>query len=257
MLETIIIKGARQHNLKNIDLELPRRAVIVITGVSGSGKSSLAFDTIYAEGQRRYIESLSTYARQFIEKLERPDVDEISGISPTIAIRQKNTVTSARSTVGTATEIYDYLRLLFARLGKTICPVCGIEVRSYSPSEVAKEIVSVFDDERIYILLPIGVMNAKNWATRREYYLSRGHNRLLVDGKPVRIEDFKLSRKQEAEISILLDRVAASEANRSRIAEAVELAYRESESRVAVMDIAGERIFSFTHTPACSKCGRK
>lgn len=256
MLDTITIRGARQHNLKNVDLELPRRAVIVVTGVSGSGKSSLAFDTIYAEGQRRYIESLSTYARQFIEKLERPDVDEISGISPTIAIRQKNTVTSARSTVGTATEIYDYLRLLYARLGRTICPECDIEVRSYSPSEVAKEIVSRFDGERIYILLPIGFMTGKQWSTRRDYYLSRGYSRLLVEGSPVRIEDFTLKTSREKEIFILLDRVAASGKNRSRIAEAVELAYRESEGRVAVVDTEGKQSLNFTHTPACSVCGK-
>jgi excinuclease ABC subunit A len=256
MLDTIIIRGARQHNLKNIDLELPRRSVIVVTGVSGSGKSSLAFDTIYAEGQRRYIESLSTYARQFIEKLERPDVDEISGISPTIAIRQKNTVTSARSTVGTATEIYDYLRLLFARLGRTICPVCDIEVKSYTPSEVAGEIVGRFDGERIYILLPIGNMNGKRWLSRREYYLSRGYNRLLIDGNPVRIEDFTMKAKQEKDISILLDRVEASRENRSRIAESVELAYRESEGRVSVIDTEGKRSLGFTHMTTCTSCGR-
>jgi len=256
MLDTIIIRGARQHNLKDVDLELPRRSVIVVTGVSGSGKSSLAFDTIYAEGQRRYIESLSTYARQFIEKLERPDVDEISGISPTIAIRQKNTVTSARSTVGTATEIYDYLRLLYARLGKTVCPVCDVEVKSYSPSEVAGEIVARFNGERIHILLPIGGMSGKRWSSRREYYVSRGYSRLFVDGNPVRIEDFTLKQKQEKELFILLDRVEASVENRSRIAEAVELAYRESEGRVSVVDSEGSRTLSFTHAPTCSSCGR-
>jgi excinuclease ABC subunit A len=256
MLDTIVIRGARQHNLKDVNLELPRRSVIVVTGVSGSGKSSLAFDTIYAEGQRRYIESLSTYARQFIEKLDRPDVDEISGISPTIAIRQKNTVTSARSTVGTATEIYDYLRLLYARLGTTICPVCDIEVKSYSPSEVAGEIVAQFEGERIYILLPIGGMNGKRWQTRREYYLSRGFNRMLIDGIPVRIDDFTLKAKQEKDIFILLDRLEASAKNRSRIAESVELAYRESEGRVSVVDTGGKRTLGFTHTSTCSNCGR-
>ncbi len=256
MLDTIIIRGARQHNLKDIDLELPRRNVIVVTGVSGSGKSSLAFDTIYAEGQRRYIESLSTYARQFIEKLERPDVEEISGISPTIAIRQKNTVTSARSTVGTATEIYDYMRLLFARLGKTICPVCNIEVRSYTPSEVAGEIVADFEGERVFLLLPIGTIDGKSWPSRREYYLSRGYNRLLVDGEPVRIEDFELKAGKKKDIFVLLDRVEASERHRSRIAESVELAYRESEGRVSVVDIEGKRSLGFTHTSTCSSCGR-
>jgi excinuclease ABC subunit A len=256
MLDRIIIRGARQHNLKNIDLELPRRKIIVVTGVSGSGKSSLAFDTIYAEGQRRYIESLSTYARQFIEKLDRPDVDEISGISPTIAIRQKNTVTSARSTVGTATEIYDYLRLLFARLGKTICPECGIEVRSFSPSEVAGEIVERFGGDRVYLLLPVGTVSGDGWAIKREYFRSRGFMRLLVDGEPVRIDDFAMKKKEEKEIFVLLDRVAADSRNRARIAEAVELAYRETEGTVEVTDAAGKLRYNFTHAHTCSSCGR-
>jgi excinuclease ABC subunit A len=256
MLDTIIIRGARQHNLKNIDLELPRREIIVITGVSGSGKSSLAFDTIYAEGQRRYIESLSTYARQFIEKLDRPDVDEISGISPTIAIRQKNTVTSARSTVGTATEIYDYLRLLFARLGKTICPTCGIEVKSYSPSEVAGEIISLFDGLRVYVLLPVGSVSGADWPLKREYFQSRGYARLLVDGEPIRIEDFTMKKKEERGLYILLDRVEANDANRARIADAVELAYREATGRVEVADVSMEKKYGFTHAYTCSSCGR-
>ena len=141
---TLIIRGAREHNLKDVDVELPHRKIIAVTGVSGSGKSSLAFDTIFAEGQRRYIESLSTYARQFIEKLSRPDLDAIEGISPTIAIRQKNTVTSARSTVGTATETYDYLRLLYARAGRIHCPDCGERVRSWTPTDVAEETLRLF-----------------------------------------------------------------------------------------------------------------
>jgi excinuclease ABC subunit A len=256
MQDTIIIRGARQHNLKNIDLELPRRNVIVVTGVSGSGKSSLAFDTIYAEGQRRYIESLSTYARQFIEKLERPDVDDISGLSPTIAIRQKNTVTSARSTVGTATEIYDYLRLLFARLGRTICPACNVEVKSYSPSEVAAEIVGRFAGKRLYLLLPIGTVNGKQWPAKREYFISRGYSRLLADGEPVRIEEFSMKQREERLLFVLLDRVTASAENRSRIAEAVELAYRETEGKVEVRDLAGKQSLNFTHMPTCSSCGR-
>lgn len=256
MLDRIIIRGARQHNLKNVDLELPRRQIIVITGVSGSGKSSLAFDTIYAEGQRRYIESLSTYARQFIEKLDRPDVDEISGISPTIAIRQKNTVTSARSTVGTATEIYDYLRLLFARLGKTICPECGIEVKSFSPSEVAGEIIERFGGKRVYVLLPVGSVSGADWPLKREYYQSRGYTRLLVGGEPLRIEEFSMKARGEEELFILLDRVAADEKNRARIADAVELAYRESVGRVEVTDVALENRYGFTHAYTCSSCGR-
>ncbi len=256
MLDRIIIRGARQHNLKDVDLELPRREIIVVTGVSGSGKSSLAFDTIYAEGQRRYIESLSTYARQFIEKLDRPDVDEISGISPTIAIKQKNTVTTARSTVGTATEIYDYLRLLFARLGKTICPVCGIEVKSFSPSEVAGEIIERFKGVRVYMLLPVGIVSGVDWPLKREYFQSRGYTRLLVDGEPVRIDDYSMKKREEKEIFVLLDRIAAEKGNRARIAEAVELAYREAGSRVEVTDVALKNRYGFTHAHTCSICRR-
>jgi excinuclease ABC subunit A len=253
----IIIRGARQHNLTGIDLELPRRKVIVITGVSGSGKSSLAFDTIYAEGQRRYIESLSTYARQFIEKLERPDVDDISGISPTIAIRQKNTVTSARSTVGTATEIYDYLRLLFARVGKTICPACGEEVRSHTPSGVADSVISLFSGRRVYLVVPMQPIDAETWASKRQYLISRGYVRLLVDNEPVRIDEFTVGRGERVEPAVLLDRVAASGRNRSRIAEAVELAYREQSGSIEVVDTDGTERHRFMHAPTCSRCGRR
>ncbi|MCK4237325.1 MAG: excinuclease ABC subunit A, partial [Candidatus Krumholzibacteria bacterium] len=253
--DKIIIHGARQHNLKNIDLELPRREMIVITGVSGSGKSSLAFDTIYAEGQRRYIESLSTYARQFIEKLERPDLDGISGISPTIAIRQKNTVTSARSTVGTSTEIYDYLRLLFARVGKTVCPDCNIEVRSYAPSDVAGEAIRLFDGKRLYIVLPLEELSADEWESKKNYLLSRGYARLLVNGKPMGIDELAIAGYDGDGLAVLLDRVEAIEENRTRIAEAVELAYRERAGTVEVIDTSSDRRRIFTHTPTCSRCG--
>ena len=141
MLDRIVIRGAREHNLKNIDLDIPRGLLTVVTGVSGSGKSTLAFDTLYAEGQRRYIESLSTYAKQFLERIGRPDVDEVLGISPSIAIQQKNTTRSSRSTVGTSTEIYDYLRLLFARVGRTFCPQCDREVVKHEPDEAAADML--------------------------------------------------------------------------------------------------------------------
>ncbi|MCX5752120.1 MAG: excinuclease ABC subunit UvrA [Candidatus Krumholzibacteria bacterium] len=254
-MDTIVIRGARQHNLKNVDLELPRRTLIVITGVSGSGKSSLAFDTIFAEGQRRYIESLSTYARQFIEKLERPDVDDISGLSPTIAIRQKNTVTSARSTVGTATEIYDYIRLLFARVGRIVCPRCRLEVRSHSPSDAAQEIIRLFGGKRINLLMPLGAYDAAGWKTRRGYLLSRGYSRLLVGGEAVRLEELAIEKGVRAEIAVLLDRIEAVEANRSRIAEVVELAYRESSGSIEIAEVGGGATHRFTQAPLCSSCG--
>src|ERR1043166_5154657 len=160
-LDRIEIRGARQHNLKNIDLTLPRDRLVVITGLSGSGKSSLAFDTIYAEGQRRYVESLSAYARQFLERMDKPDVDEVSGIAPAIAIRQKNSTRNPRSTVGTQTEIYDYLRLLFARVGQTFCRVCGRLVSRDSPESAADEVLSTLTEgTRFYVLFPAGIGTA-------------------------------------------------------------------------------------------------
>src|SRR5256886_15175725 len=153
--ESIIVRGARVHNLKNIDFEIPHNSLTVVTGVSGSGKSSLAFDTIYAEGQRRYVESLSAYARQFLERIEKPDADVIDGIAPAVAIRQKNTTRNPRSTVGTATEIYDYLRLLFARIGRTYCIQCGNEVKKDTVDEVAAAVLTLAEDTRLQVLFPV------------------------------------------------------------------------------------------------------
>src|SRR5690349_3190314 len=153
--EKITVRGARVHNLKNIDFEIPHNALTVVTGVSGSGKSSLAFDTIYAEGQRRYVESLSAYARQFLERIEKPDADAIDGIAPAVAIRQKNSTRNPRSTVGTATEIYDYLRLLFARVGRTYCLKCGQEVRKDTVDEVADKILQLESETRLQVLFPL------------------------------------------------------------------------------------------------------
>src|SRR5881398_3391653 len=153
--DSIVVRGARVHNLKNIDFEIPHNALTVVTGVSGSGKSSLAFDTIYSEGQRRYVESLSAYARQFLERIEKPDADHIEGIAPAVAIRQKNTTRSPRSTVGTATEIYDYLRLLFARVGRTYCLQCGAEVKKDTVDEVAQAVLALPQGTRLHVLFPL------------------------------------------------------------------------------------------------------
>src|SRR5205814_6832301 len=153
--DSIVVRGVRVHNLKNIDFEIPHNELTIVTGVSGSGKSSLAFDTIYAEGQRRYVESLSAYARQFLERIEKPDVDLIDGIAPAVAIRQKNTTRNPRSTVATATEIFDYLRLLFARVGRTYCANCGAEVKRDTIDEVAASVLALGDGTRIYILFPL------------------------------------------------------------------------------------------------------
>ena len=158
--DTISIRGARVHNLKNVSVEIPHNAITVVTGVSGSGKSSLAFDTVYAEGQRRYVESLSAYARQFLERMEKPDVDDISGIAPAVAIRQKNSTRNPRSTVATATEIYDYLRLLFARCGETYCIKCGALVRRDNPDEIATKVLSLAPGRRFYVVYQLRVARA-------------------------------------------------------------------------------------------------
>src|SRR5213080_3953367 len=161
-LTKLVIRGARQHNLKNISVENPRNSLTVITGLSGSGKSSLAFDTIYAEGQRRYVESLSAYARQFLERIEKPDADHIEGIAPAVAIRQKNTTRNPRSTVGTATEIYDYLRLLFARVGRTYCLQCGNEVKKDTVDEIAEGVLALGEGTRLNVLFPVVARLAAN-----------------------------------------------------------------------------------------------
>ncbi|MCD6379819.1 excinuclease ABC subunit A, partial [bacterium] len=256
-MNNIVIRGARQNNLKDINLELPRRSVIAITGVSGSGKSSLAFDTIYAEGQRRYIESISTYARQFLEKLEKPDIDSIEGLSPTIAIRRKNTVKSARSTVGTATEIYDCLRLLFARIGRTVCPVCGEEVKSYSPSDVSDEVIERFNGSMVYILMPEGIIQSDKWEKVRSYLISRGYLRLYTTGGAVRIDELDPDNYKGEELFVLVDRINAVEKNSIRIVEAVELAYREHSELVEVVNIDNGSKLKFSSNPVCSLCGRR
>src|SRR5437660_10495578 len=198
----IVVRGARTHNLKNIDLTLPVGKLIIVTGVSGSGKSSLAFDTIYAEGQRRYVESLSAYARQFLERMEKPDVDEISGIAPAVAIRQKNSTRNPRSTVATSTEIYDYLRLLFARCGQTFCIKCGSEVRRDSPDEIANRVLALKAGRRFYILNQLRMPTAEPSGTGKKStrkkaapptpdairsvlveLQKRGFNRLYQDGR--------------------------------------------------------------------------
>ena len=178
MLDKIVIRGAREHNLRSVDVDIPHGKLSVISGVSGSGKSSLAFDTLYAEGQRRYIESLSTYAKQFLERIARPDVDEVSGISPSIAIQQKNTTRSSRSTVGTTTEIYDYLRLLFARVGKTICPDCDREVIQYEPDQVVSELIKKYNGKQLLVLARIHVENKTQVGGLIEYF----NVKQLLDG---------------------------------------------------------------------------
>ena len=250
------IRGARVHNLKNVDLRLPNDRLIVFTGVSGSGKSSLVFDTIYAEGQRRYVESLSAYARQFLDRMEKPDVDEIAGISPAVAIRQKNSTRNPRSTVGTATEIYDFLRLLFARAGTTFCDNCGQVVERDSVDQVTETILAQPERSRWYILFPVfAEPEARN--DRLTELRARGFNRLYQDGKLVEFStpESLLELDLDQPFFALVDRIAISPDARDRIAEGTETSYREA--REVVFERAGsapvERV-RFSEKFECRNC---
>ena len=258
MQDSIRIRGARVHNLKNISLDIPHNQMSVVTGVSGSGKSSLAFDTIYAEGQRRYVESLSAYARQFLERMEKPDVDEMDGIAPAVAIRQKNTSRNPRSTVATSTECYDFLRLLYARVGRTYCPKCGTEVRRDSVDEAAARLLALPEGSRWYAIFPCGE-HATTGALRDHLFELRkkGFNRLLQDGRlfefstPESLLDIDFSKP----LFMLVDRIAMGPGLHQRVVDAIEICYRE----------AGEAIFEPPNEPAgrirfnekfqCKTCG--
>ena len=246
--DTLSIRGARVHNLKNISVEIPHNAITVVTGVSGSGKSSLAFDTVYAEGQRRYVESLSAYARQFLERMEKPDVDEIAGIAPAVAIRQKNSTRNPRSTVATATEIYDYLRLLFARCGQTFCIKCGAEVRRDNPDEIATKVLALPPGRRFYVLYELRILQPEAAPVRRGAkkkpagpspesvrnalvdIQKRGFNRLYQDGQlhefssPESLLDVDFSRT----VYVVVDRLAVNPESRARLIDSVEICYREA-----------------------------
>ncbi len=252
MSDTIVVRGARVHNLKNIDFEIPHNTLTVVTGVSGSGKSSLAFDTIYAEGQRRYVESLSAYARQFLERIEKPDADVIDGIAPAVAIRQKNTTRNPRSTVATATEIFDYLRLLFARIGRTFCVQCGAEVKKDTVDEVADKILQVPEGTRFTVLFPLQASapkpaepekKARGRAKKsvktapadvlkdRLFELRKlGFNRLYQNGQvfefstPESLLDINFSQP----VFVLVDRISVAPDGRPRIVDAIETAYRHA-----------------------------
>src|SRR6056297_288142 len=223
--DRIVIKGARQHNLKNIDLDLPRNRFVVITGLSGSGKSTLAFDTLYAEGQRRYVESLSTYARQFLERMEKPDVDLIDGLSPAIAIEQKTASHNHRSTVGTVTEIYDYLRLLFARVGVPHCYQCGRPITFQTLDQIVDQVMHLPEGSRIMVLAPL-VVEQKGTHERLFAKLKKdGFARVKVDGKIKEIDSVpKLAKTKKHTIDVVVDRLVVKEKMKNRLADSVELA---------------------------------
>ena len=238
MNDSIVIRGARQHNLKGIDVAIPRRAITVITGPSGSGKSSLAFDTVYAEGQRRYVESLSSYARQFLERMEKPDVDSVEGISPAVAIEQKNPTKSSRSTVGTATEIYDYLRLLWARVGRTYCPLCGREMTPDTVESVVDQLLALDAGTRLLIGFPLRLSAKVTHAVVVENLRAQGFMRVVADGRTLHVDDFaaeKLNLTKVGELVVVVDRLAVGPESRGRMAEAVAAAFREGEGDCAVL----------------------
>jgi excinuclease ABC subunit A len=253
-LDSIVIKGAREHNLKNVDLVLPRNRLIVITGLSGSGKSSLAFDTIYAEGQRRYVESLSSYARQFLGQMEKPDVDYIEGLSPAISIDQKSTSRNPRSTVGTVTEIYDYLRLLYARVGSPHCYNCGREISTQSSEQIVDSIMELPEGTRIQLLAPLVRGRKGEYAKLFEEAAKEGFARVRVDGEVRELrEKIVLDKKRKHTIEVVVDRLAIKPEIRKRLTDSVETTLRLSTGIVTVL--AGDRELTFSEAFACVYCG--
>lgn len=252
MPEFIRVTGAREHNLKNIDVEIPRDKLVVITGLSGSGKSSLAFDTIYAEGQRRYVESLSSYARQFLGIMDKPDVDSIDGLSPAISIDQKSTSRNPRSTVATVTEIYDYLRLLFARIGVPHCPVCGKEVSRRTPQAIIDEVMKIENGTKLMVLAPIVKSKKGEFAHVPEQYRRLGFARARVDGVVYALDEFPdLGKSFKHDIEIVVDRIVMSEDVISRVTQSVEQALEIAEGVVELLDADTDTVTTFSQRYAC------
>jgi excinuclease ABC subunit A len=250
----IVVKGAREHNLKNIDVVLPRNAFIVVTGLSGSGKSSLAFDTLYAEGQRRYVESLSAYARQFLGQMEKPDVDRIEGLSPAISIEQRTTAHNPRSTVGTTTEIYDYLRLLYARVGTPHCHRCGAEIRQQTIGQMTEQVARLPAGTRIQVLAPIVRGRKGEHRKRVEGLAQQGFVRIRVDGEVMPIDaDIKLTKTQKHSIEVVVDRLVVDPRNMRRVSDSLETAVRVG-GGLALVE-AGGREMLFSQLYACADCG--
>ncbi|CAN5404352.1 excinuclease ABC subunit UvrA [soil metagenome] len=254
MSDKIVVKGAREHNLKNIDVELPRNKLVVITGLSGSGKSSLAFDTIYAEGQRRYVESLSSYARQFLGLMEKPDVDQIDGLSPAISIDQKSTSRNPRSTVATVTEIYDYLRLLFARVGVPHCPIDGSEVVRQTSANIVEQVTALPKDARLMILAPIIIDKKGAFEHIPEQFTRAGFARVRVDGVVYALDEFpELDKKYKHTIEIVADRVVNNDDSRGRLVQSIEQALEIAEGRLTVVNADSKDEHSYSLMYACQE----
>ena len=253
-MDKIIIKGARENNLQNVDLEIPKNSLVVMTGVSGSGKSSLAFDTIYAEGQRRYVESLSAYARQFLGGTSKPDVDSIEGLSLSISIDQKSTNNNPRSTVGTVTEIYDYLRLLFARIGVPYCPNHHEPIKSQSIEEMTNKIMSFAEGTKIEIMAPVVRGEKGTHVQLFEDLRQKGYSRVKVDGETRDLsEDIKLEKNKKHIINVIVDRVVVRASDRSRIFESIETSCSLANGMALFNVIGGEELL-MSENYACIHC---
>ena len=253
--DCIAVRGARVHNLKNVDVDIPRDRLVVITGLSGSGKSSLAFDTVYAEGQRRYVESLSAYARQFLEQMEKPDVDLIEGLSPAISIEQKTTASNPRSTVGTVTEIYDYLRLLFANIGVPHCHLCGREIASQSLERIVDMVLLNPPEERINVLAPVVRGRKGEFKKELAALRTKGFTKARVDGEFRALEDdIRLDRRRNHTIDVLVDRLVMKSDVERRLTESVALALKLADDVVIINTLdGGDQLFS--RRLACTYCG--
>ena len=255
MNDKIVIKGAKEHNLKNINLEIPRDKLVVITGLSGSGKSSLAFDTLYAEGQRRYVESLSSYARQFLGLMEKPDVESIDGLSPAISIDQKTTSKNPRSTVGTVTEIYDYIRLLYARIGVPYCPICGKKIEKQTIDQIIDNIMKLEEGTKIQVIAPVIRGRKGEYTKLIQDLLKEGFIRTRIDGENVELsDDIQIDRKKKHNIDLIVDRLVIKPEIRSRLTESVEIALKHADNIVTI-DAQGKGETLYSQNYACPDCG--
>ena len=247
-MDSIKVRGARTHNLKNIDVDIPKNKLVVFTGLSGSGKSSLAFDTLFAEGQRRYIESLSAYARQFLEVLEKPDVDSIEGLSPAIAIEQKSKNNNPRSTVGTITEIHDYLRLLYSRTGEQYCPEHQEPLKAFSISEMIEFILALGTEKRILILAPIKRAKTQTTSNLIERFRAQGFFRIRIDGELIDLDDQSAPKitQEKKDVQLVIDRLRITSDSKGRLAESLETALRQNPNGILIHDIETAKDYSLS-----------
>ena len=253
--DKIEIRGARANNLKNIDIDIPRDKLVVLTGLSGSGKSSLAFDTLYAEGQRRYVESLSSYARMFLGQMEKPDVDSIDGLSPAISIDQKTTSKNPRSTVGTVTEIYDYLRLLYARIGIPHCPICNREIKQQTIDQIVDKVLELEEGVKIQVLSPM--IRARKGEHKKVFESAKksGYARVRVDGNIYDLsETIELEKNKKHNIEVVIDRLKIKESIKSRLADSIEMACSLSEG-IVIIEVDGKEDLTFSQSYACPEHG--